>query len=125
MIYATDSKRADFKYHTKYGYFKLILNADGTVGDPKSATGEAGKEAEEDKGPRIRIDDMERHGKFMFIAWGVGGFIMFCAKRYFKTYWFVTNIIHVVIGWAILLITFLALYSMIKLYGVKSSFHPC
>jgi len=45
----------------------------------------------------------------MFGFWAVGGFIMFCAKRYFKTYWYATNIIHVVIGVLMLIITFLAL----------------
>lgn len=59
MIYAANSNKADFSYHTKYGHFKLILNADGTVGDPKSATDAAGKEADEDKGPRIRVYYME------------------------------------------------------------------
>jgi len=109
MIYATNSKTAEFQYHSKFGHFSLILNADGTVVDPAD-----GKKVKATKGgDRQRIQSYEWHGWAMLGYWGVGGFLMFVAKRYFKTFWFVTDIFHNVVGLFIMGMTFKTTFKLI------------
>ena len=34
MVWAVNTETADFRKHTKYGWFELRLNPNGVVGDP-------------------------------------------------------------------------------------------
>ena len=59
----------------------------------------------------------------MWISWFFGGFIAFCIKRYFKQFWFIGDIIHIVIGFWIIFATFLSFGTLYAKLGQLDSLH--
>jgi hypothetical protein len=86
----------------------LRFNEDGSVGTPGlPVSTEVGVELHHEA-------SFETHGWLMWATWVFGGFIAFASKRYFKQFWFVADIIHIIMGFWIIgatLVTFGQLYS--------------
>jgi hypothetical protein len=115
MIWGINDKR-----HTKYGKFELIFNNDGSVADPEAGVAGLSREATAfEEG----VSGYAKHGIFMYLTWFVMALTMFCLKRYFKTYWFVTDILHIVMGSIMTIMTMMTTYGMIDMYGVYATTH--
>lgn len=59
----------------------------------------------------------------MYFTWFGIAFIMFCTKRYLKTFWFVTDIFHIMAGIFMLAMTVWTVIVMIDKYGITKETH--
>ena len=94
MSYALRTSGSEFTKHEITGHFTLILTDDGncSIGDGAP-----------DFDPRIAV--FERHGLWMWLAWGPIGFLMLYAKRYAKRSWKLAHVAHAMCGHFVLWVT--------------------
>ena len=94
MSYALRTSGSDFTKHEKVGHFPLVFkdNGDCSIGDGTSVF-------------ESRIQLYERHGWWMWAAWGPIGFLMLYAKRYAKKQWKLAHVAHAACGHFVLWVT--------------------
>jgi hypothetical protein len=106
--------------HSKYGNFELIFNGDGSVVDPKAP--KDGKVREE-AAPKEYYSDYAVHGVNMYFTWFGMALISFVSKRYFKTFWCITDLLHILSGLVMLMLTLWTTILMIDKIGLDKGFH--
>ena len=94
MSYALRETGSEFTHHEKTGHFTLVLQDDGNC-----SVGNGLSEFE------TRIALFERHGWWMWAAWGPVGLLMLYAKRYAKKQWKLAHVAHAMCGHFILWVT--------------------
>ena len=93
MSYSLRRSGSEFVKHDQTGHFTLIFNSYGDCS-------EGGTPAFD-----TRIPLFERHGLWMWIAWGPIGFLMLYAKRYAKKQWKLAHVAHAMCGHFVLWVT--------------------
>ena len=68
-------------------------------------------------------DSYEKHGMSMFMCWFFFGYGILFTKRYLKPFWFVTDIIHSVLGYLVCFFTFFTTYMLISMQGFDMDIH--
>ena len=94
MSYAIRKSGSELLHHEHTGHFTLLFKRDGIC----------------TKGNGIPVFDtrialFERHGWWMWIAWGPVGFFMLWAKRYAKRAWKLSHVAHMLAGHFVLWVT--------------------
>ena len=94
MSYALRTTGSEFIHHDLTGHFTFVFQSDGlcSIGDGKPVF-------------ETRIPLFERHGLWMWLAWGPVGFIMLWAKRYAKRSWKLAHVAHAMCGHFVLWVT--------------------
>ena len=94
MSYALRKSGSEFIKHDETGHFAMTFYSDGDCskgdGIPVFET---------------RIPLFERHGWWMWAAWGPVGFFMLYIKRYAKRQWKLAHVAHAMAGHFVLWVT--------------------
>ena len=94
MSYSLSTSSSELLKHDYTGHFTLVLQPDGNC-----SVGDGLPEFES------RVALFERHGWWMWLAWGPVGFLMLYLKRYAKNQWKLAHVAHAVFGHFILWVT--------------------
>lgn len=94
MSYAIRKSGSELIHHEHTGHFTLLFKKDGIC---TKGNGIPGFDT--------RIALFERHGWWMWVAWGPVGFFMLWAKRYAKRAWKLSHVAHMLAGHFVLWVT--------------------
>ena len=107
ICFGINIKTPDFEANTDWGLFKIRYNSDGTVKLSPISTGH---------------NRFVHHGSVMFGCWFFLGFLLLATKRYFKWYWLLMHIAHMIIGTFVFVVTFYMGFKVMEYFAFH--IHP-
>jgi hypothetical protein len=107
MIWAEGPIKANAQtYHNTYGFFKLLIKADGS------------SQSDKVKGLTDQQKATLTHGIIMFTAWGIFGFMMCFTNRWGRHISNHTQLVHTVLGFSIMILSITAVAIKVNSTGL-------